>query len=162
MGEYKCHLPVKILAICQSGLAWTSASDVSLSELTDMLQLICKQLCKQYLVGRFSLRDVTSRATGNEEHSSAGKPGENEKWEQNLTWTLTLSSNFIAHSFLHTLLTVPLNSNILYGRRIYPLFYSFLFYCIYGSKTIKFLTGECVGYTRILQRMSLKRGTGNG
>ena len=50
-----------------------------------MLQLICKQLCKQYIVGRFSRRDVTSRATGNEEHSSAGKPGENEKWEQNLT-----------------------------------------------------------------------------
>ena len=92
-----------------------------------MLQLICKQLCKQYIVGRFSRRDVTSRATGNEEHSSAGKPGENEKWEQNLTWTLALSSNFITHSFLHILFTVSLNSNILYGRRIYLCFIAFYF-----------------------------------
>ena len=63
-----------------------------------MHELICKQLCKRYILGRFLRRNITNRAIGNEEHSSTRKLGDNEKWEQNLTWTLALSSNFITHS----------------------------------------------------------------
>ena len=63
-----------------------------------MHELICKQLCKRYIVGRFSRRNITNRAIANEEHSSTRKLGDNGKWEQNLTWTLALSSNFITQS----------------------------------------------------------------
>ena len=63
-----------------------------------MHELICKQLCKQYIVGRFLRRNITNKAIANEKHSSTRKLGDNEKWEQNLTWTLALSSNFITHS----------------------------------------------------------------